>query len=273
MSSLMLPSLALRRAHGQLQVQRRWLATFAFKASSTQNTTRTGGARHLLIGLRDPQCVRRFSTTPRVSSARSNAIWRSQNRKKPPAAHQAVPEEHLELASDFHEAISDVDIKNVITLFPELQKRGLIDRTLTWRTAQCLHESFRRHRRLPAHQRVRADSEEMVEFAGRLANAIVKAEVEPDRRGHVHILTFFKEAQAHSEGVKFWTWLEEQSDEHVGIEVYGAAIELLAVQGTPLSELECLYERALQRFPAGFNAYHLSPHAVVPDRNQAIQIK
>ncbi|KAK3074076.1 hypothetical protein LTR53_003788 [Teratosphaeriaceae sp. CCFEE 6253] len=196
-----------------------------------------------------------------------------QNRKKPPAAHQAVPEEHLELASDFHEAISDVDIKTVITLFPELQKRGLIDRTLTWRTAQCLHEAFRRHRRLSPYQRVRADSEEMVAFAGRLTNAIVKAEIEPARRGHLHILTFFKESQAHSEGVKFWTWLEEQGDEYVDRDVYGAAIELLAVQGTPLPELEDLYERALQRFPGGFNAYHLSPHAVVPDRDQAVQIQ
>lgn len=55
--------------------------------------------------------------------------------------------------------------------------------------------------------------------------------------------------------------------------VYGVAIELLAIQGSPAAETEQLFTLALKRFPGSFNEYHLSPDAVVPDRTQPVNIR
>ncbi|KAF2772672.1 hypothetical protein EJ03DRAFT_266525, partial [Teratosphaeria nubilosa] len=43
--------------------------------------------------------------------------------------------------------------------------------------------------------------------------------------------------------------------------------------GAPLVELEALFQKALQRFPGTFNAYHLSHNAIVADREQIVNIK
>ncbi|TKA70155.1 hypothetical protein B0A55_06533 [Friedmanniomyces simplex] len=184
-----------------------------------------------------------------------------------------VEDPDLDFINGFRQAISDVNVQQLIRLFPEAQKRKILDGTLLWRTVQCIHESLRRRRRLFEKEARREAIEELIEFAEQIGNAIRKGELEPDRRAHMHLITVFKESGAQAQGIAFWEWLEGQDDQYVGLDVYGAAIELLAVNGTPLRELEQLYERALQRFPASFNAYHLSPEAVVPDREKAIEIK
>ncbi|KAF1356657.1 hypothetical protein BDV97DRAFT_287021 [Delphinella strobiligena] len=95
----------------------------------------------------------------------------------------------------------------------------------------------------------------------------------PDHIAHLHLLAFYKEARQLDKAYNFWEWLENQDNEYVNPAVYGAAIELLAVQGRPAEETEGLYIQALKRFPGSFNEYHLSPDAVLPDRGQPFNIR
>ncbi|KAK4890319.1 hypothetical protein LTR27_010962 [Elasticomyces elasticus] len=270
---------ALRRAHGQLQSHRQWLTAFASEGCQS-NAIRTIGSR-IPSGLWR-QSSRSISATACVSSIRSNFYWRSRKQyelnknqpqayKRPEAAD--VDDEFIEFNNDFREAINDVDFNTVIKLFPEARERQVLTGTLLWRTVQCVHEGLRRVKRNREDDGRRETIEDLIAFAEQLANAVRKGDLEPDRRAHLHLLAIFKEGGAQAQGIAFWEWLEEQDERYVGLDVYGGAIELLSVYGTPLRELEQMYGRALQRFPASFNAYHLSPEAVVPDRDQAIEIK
>lgn len=94
----------------------------------------------------------------------------------------------------------------------------------------------------------------------------------PSYKAHLHLLSYFREARQFDRGARFWQWLVAQDDTYVNPAVYGVAIELLAVQGSPAAETEDLFSRALQRFPGSFNEYHLSPAAVLPDRTQPVNI-
>ncbi|KAK5115204.1 hypothetical protein LTR85_009962 [Meristemomyces frigidus] len=113
----------------------------------------------------------------------------------------------------------------------------------------------------------------MVAFADMLVKQIKKGSLAPDHRAHMHLLAFYKECGVPDGGVAFWQWLEVQEYAFVSSDVYGSAIELLAVTGAPLVELEEIYEHALERFPGNFNAYHLSPNAILANRNEPTIIK
>ncbi|EMC95847.1 hypothetical protein BAUCODRAFT_34613 [Baudoinia panamericana UAMH 10762] len=186
---------------------------------------------------------------------------------------EAVEDSNLLLTNDLRQAISDVNIKTVIMIFPEALQRRVLDRSLVWRIAQCLHEAFRREKRVARDKARREDTDELIAFTRELVKAIKSSGLLPDRRAHLHLLAIFKESGVRAEGVAFWKWLELQDDQHTDPDVYGAAIELLAVDGASLADLEALYEQALQRFPGSFNAYHLSPNAILTDRDQRTEIK
>ncbi|KAK0322362.1 hypothetical protein LTR82_006815 [Friedmanniomyces endolithicus] len=251
----------LRRAHGQLQGHRRWLSTFVSSGRISNQVWQWN--------------ARQFSATAGAASKGSTLLWlkRKQQQKNRLRVAAPIEDADLEFVTDFQQAISDVDVKQVIKLFPEAQKRRVLHHSLLWRTVQCVHEGLRRQARNGEDEARREATEELIAFAERLCNAIRKGELEPDRRGHLRLIAIFKESGAHAQGIAFWQWLEEQDEQDVGLDVYGSASELLAASGTPLPDLEQLYERALQRFPESFNAYHLSPDAVVPDRDQATEIK
>ncbi|KAK1814917.1 hypothetical protein LTR12_010693 [Friedmanniomyces endolithicus] len=269
---------ALRRAHGELQGHRRWLSTFvSCSRISGQDLHQhaTNITRHTCNHSVWQRNFRQFSATAGAASKGSTLLWLKRKQQQKNRLRVAAPIEDVDLdfINEFQQAISDVDVKQVIKLFPEAQKRRVLHHSLLWRTVQCVHEGLRRQARNGEDQARREATEELIAFAERLCNAIRKGELEPDRRGHMRLIAIFKESGAHAQGIAFWQWLEEQDEQYVGLDVYGSAIELLAASGTPLQDLEQLYERALQRFPESFNAYHLSPDAVVPNRDQATEIK
>ncbi|KAK0255086.1 hypothetical protein B0A54_11260 [Friedmanniomyces endolithicus] len=269
---------ALRRAHGQLQGHRTWLSTFVSCgriSGQDLHQHATNITRHTCDHSVWQWNVRHFSATAGAASKGSTLLWLKRKQQQKNRLRVAAPIEDAdqEFVNDFQQAISDVDVKQVIKLFPEAQKRRVLHHSLLWRTVQCMHEGLRRHARSGEDEARREAIEEIVGFTERMCNTIRKGELEPDRRGHLRLIAIFKESGAHAQGIAFWQWLEEQDEQYVGLDVYGSAIELLAASGTPLPDLEQLYERALQRFPESFNAYHLSPDAVVPDRNQATEIK
>ena len=79
-----------------------------------------------------------------------------------------------------------------------------------------------------------------LEFAETLVRDIKRGVIASGGKVHVHLIGIFKESGSHDTGVQYWKWLVEQDEEQVDVDCYGAAIELLAVSGTPLADLEKL---------------------------------
>ncbi|KAK4574106.1 hypothetical protein LTR86_001867 [Recurvomyces mirabilis] len=266
--------LALRRAQWQLQAHRQWLRTFATIRSRIRPAIE-GHPKICLLHHHDGhQHERHFSLTKTTLGKKTAGVRRSKAKK---AAEEDTKESsELDLLNDLRQAVQDLDINAIIDLFPHAKVNKLVDRNLVWRLSQCLHESLRRVRSKNGDDQARrAATDDLVQFAKVLVRSIVKEELEPDRRAHVHLLAFFKESGALDQGITFWSWLQQRDSEYVDADVYGAAIELLAVNGAPLSELEGLYTKALEQLSSAgnFSSYHLSPDAMVPDREAPITIK
>ncbi|KAK5115707.1 hypothetical protein LTR62_000796 [Meristemomyces frigidus] len=264
-------NLSLRR--GQWRLQSHWQWFRCFGATEVVLATSPGRNRSRLTDLQSGhhQYVRHFSGSITASASKTAHVKRI--RARAAAAVATKENSELDLLNDFRHAIEEVDINAVIDLFPHAKVNKIIDRNLTWRIAQCLHQSLRQSRSLKGDdQSKRAATDRLVDFARDLVRSLVKGELVPDRRAHVHLLATFKEAGALDQGVTFWAWLQKQGDEYVSAEVYGAAIELLAVNGAPLEEMEELFKRGLESSSSLFNSYHLSPDAMVPDRDQHINI-
>ena len=135
--------------------------------------------------------------------------------------------------------------------------------------AQALHTALRRER---PDSKGNRDLTHLLTLAEILVTDLQANKLPPNHVAHLHLLAFYKEAQHLDKGSDFWDWLVEQDDSYLSPAVYGAAIELRAVQGRPADETEHLYTQALQRFPGSFNEYHLSDNAVLSDRDQPIHI-
>lgn len=114
----------------------------------------------------------------------------------------------------------------------------------------------------------------LLEFTDRVIEDLRTGAVPPHHAANLHLLSFLKEAGHFDRAVRFWEWLKQKSNDFVDAAVYGAAIELLTMQGkADLAELEAVYAEGLRRFPGNFAQYHLSPEAMVPDRGRPVEIK
>ncbi|KAK5138056.1 hypothetical protein LTR08_005854 [Meristemomyces frigidus] len=254
----------LRRTHVELQAHRQWLKTFSARSyhSGACHSGPHVRAERRSLGLQSRSYA---YITPRHVRKRlqKESILGSQAQLDPKEAAS------VRLEEDLAQAITDVDVKGVIAAFGQITDHKRLDRTVTWRICQCLHQGLREQSRMryqTAAHTYREDNEEKVIFAKSLAKRIRKGDLAPDHRAHMHLLSFFKEAGVQDAAVEFWQWLELQDDTYVSCDVYGSAIELLAIAGAPLAELETLFHRALERFPGTFHAYHLSPNAILSNR-------
>ena len=199
-------------------------------------------------------------TTQRFASSRSFA---TNVRSRKGKVKSESPSEYPVLLK-LRQAVDDVRIKDVAKLYSSLKHKSIFGKSDFKKIAQCLHHCLRSEKRSTDAKKRREDLEELLAFAERLVDDVVKGNLYPNRQAHVHLIGFFKESGVRDAGVRFWKWLEQQEDQYVNEDVYGAAIELLAVNGSSLAELEDLYQQALNRFPGNFSAYHLSPEAIVP---------
>ncbi|KAI9843819.1 MAG: hypothetical protein M1837_006079 [Sclerophora amabilis] len=86
----------------------------------------------------------------------------------------------------------------------------------------------------------------------------------------VHLLSYYRESGHYDAGLKLWAWLARQDASYTDARTHGAAIELLAYYGEALENLEEMFTQALRLFPGDFVEYHLSRHAILPDRSKAI---
>jgi len=284
---LMLASV-LHRSRCQLQAHQSWLAAFQLSRTWPLPVRGLNGSPERFAAQcadnQRAQSVRTFSSTT-TRNAKQGAKRLPYKRVKVGSSDRTLVEPHLSPTEhrllDFVEAIENVDIKAVITRYRALHDnpsdKQVLEREHVWRLTQCLHEALRREKRSARdssrRQERRRESEELVEFAEQLVKDIKRDRLPPDHRSHVHLLAIFKESGVRDAGVRFWGWLRSQDERYVNADIYGVAIELLATDGVALPELEGLFQEALTRFPDNFHAYHLSPEAIVPDREQPTTVK
>lgn len=178
-------------------------------------------------------------------------------------------------------AVREYDITRAIEAYKTLPEKKPLEAFQVYSLIQCLHQCIRVELRKPGNQtpqrsqRSQASQQaldEMVEFAMHLAKDIRNRRLQSPPPAHVHLMAAFKESGNRSEGLEFWHWLEKQDDVHVDVNCYAVAIDMLAKENTALEDLEDLYSRALARFPGTFSAYHLSPNAILPDREAPLGI-
>ena len=274
-------SLTVRRAQVDLVVHRSWLRTFL-----VESQVRKDYHNQAQDIVNRPQRRTFFNSTQAQDAASQPLrIRRTKNRKPPskpwsergfPKPEPLTPTEKL--IASLHDAIESESVDHVITAYRALSSESLSQLThgTTFRLAQFLHEALRKSRR-PGKgdaSSTREEIERLVAFAEIIVLAIRKETLPASTRAHVHLLSLFKEAGTLDAGVNFWKFLELQDDSYVNADVYGAAIELLAVAGSSLPELEMLYQQALTRCPGNaFASYHLSPSAILPSRTAATNIK
>ncbi|KAF7197480.1 hypothetical protein HII31_01290 [Pseudocercospora fuligena] len=176
----------------------------------------------------------------------------------------------LSTRTDLLQAVDERRTKDVIRLYNELpEKRPLAEGDFA-SIAQWIHQAlrFENQARARNEKTKREDTDEIIAFVDQLVKDIRQGNIVPSVKANQHILGIYKESGTLDAGKKFWSWLEGQDDSQVQAQTYALAIELLAIAGDPLDEMEALYGRALIRFPGTFHAYHLSPEAILQDREQ-----
>ena len=152
-------------------------------------------------------------------------------------------------------------------LYPAAVAQSLLTAADGADVARLLHNSYR------AASNKRESVAALDRFADTLMEDLQKQELPPSPATCMHIISFLKEAKLLGKARQFWSWVVEQDESLVDAKVYSAAIEMMAVDGEPLASLEALYLEALRRFPGPFVEYHLSPHAVLADRNGSMTLK
>ncbi|CAI6335154.1 unnamed protein product [Periconia digitata] len=157
------------------------------------------------------------------------------------------------------------NIQAVMDLYPTLLESRSLHVTSKLRIAEAIHTVVRN---LPPSSPALKG---IFPFLQRMVEDIKSGKLPPDAYAHVHLLGAFKSFQKYEEGFAFWQWLAKQDDTYVSQAVYGAAIELMAYGNIgALSDLEGIYMDGLKRFPGTFAEYHLSPNAIVPNRDQNV---
>ncbi|CZT14173.1 uncharacterized protein RCC_00147 [Ramularia collo-cygni] len=278
----------LRRVQVELQSHRKWLKTFHAgsvdhhgRAEAASSTSRSFSSSHGYTyrygQTQDPAPAPEQTryVSPAKQRKQERKINRQLGRSQSHSKERTVNLGALATRSELFEAVDRTDIVGVMSAYHRLPEKKPLSSDDFYKVAQCAHQALRLENQKPPHTKRREETEQIVAFAELLARDIGRGDLVPSTAAHVHLMGLFKESGAKDAGLKFWNWLQTQdwSDEHVSAEVYAVAVDFLAVNGFPLEDLEDLYQRALVRFPGSFNAYHLSPEAIVSDREKAISIK
>lgn len=259
----------LLKANLELQSHRTWLRSFVLRTRCCDAVSRSFSYQVLP---KDGPYSERRPLPPQHSRRTPIGTAHFATKRLKVEKNVKLDQSYL-ILTDLRQAVQDLHIQRVATLFNSLSNKSVIKPNDFRIIAQCLHYSLRAEKRSADTKTRREQTEELVAFAEALVKDVIEGKFAPHCQAHVHLLGFFKESGVRDAGVRFWQWLEMQDDRYVSPDVYGAAIELLAVNGAPLSEMESLYLHALNRFPGNFSAYHLSPDAIVPDRAQATTLK
>ncbi|SMY25747.1 unnamed protein product [Zymoseptoria tritici ST99CH_1A5] len=293
----------LRRAQLDLQCHRLWLRSFSSAHSPGAKSVRAQFTldRHKGItrplrkdGLEelsergwkkgwqngstdDPPKIAKSPAQQRKRERKINRVLGAKLRDAPES--RILKLEALGAHGELLDAVSKEDIKGVIQAYSSLPEKKPLSSEDFHAVAQCTHACLRflNLEYLAPHlkdsKKGQYDTSDIVAFAERLAEDIRRGYLVPNTAAHLHLLGIFRESKSLAAGEKFWRWLQTQDDSHVSTGVYGAAIEIFAMAGRPLQDCEKLYDEALARFPGSFFAYHLSPNAILPDREKPMELK
>ncbi|KAM3414158.1 hypothetical protein BST61_g10816 [Cercospora zeina] len=286
-------SFQLRRGQVELRAHRNWLKAFRS----------TDGAKGLRNASTAPASERHGENKPRFSpiararqkaeadhrrlrdgqqripAEASKSISDAQQRKRErwegrrSSRVETVELKALGVRQDLLEAVAQSDTRAVFRLYNELPEMRPLSEKDFLAIAFLTLRALRSELQSPTDQQSANMQQEIVAFAETLAKDIRRGNIVPSRVAHSHLLSVFHESGHIDSAIKFWTWLEKQDDQHNGIETYTVAMRVLGEHGIPLEELESLYSRALARFPGTFSAYHLSPNAILPDRDANTDMK
>ncbi|CAK4032207.1 Hypothetical predicted protein [Lecanosticta acicola] len=260
----------LQRAQLELSFHRAWLTSFTgrcilptrrYASTDLDPISRLSGQRTSQKPKRTEKGTVKAAVKRKVK-LRNQAFGVSQEVSK-------LPDAVGELLS----AIEDYNINSVIAAYKALPESKPLTGDQTRALAQCVHECIRREFLFKDERaRRRGEVDRLVQMGMRMVQDIRKGRLEPNVPAHVHLLGMFKESNSRDAGMEFWQWLETQDEDYVNLDCYAVAIDILAVNGAPLAELEELYQNALARFPGTFSAYHLAPNAIISDREREINI-
>lgn len=258
----------LSRARRELQAHRSWLRTFSLRSNASS-----------------------FSTTAQKQDGPT--IRKTFKRPNDSLPHRPRPKgkkwQHIqELKKERETSIADPQVAaaqgQIVTACKESNfdaamdaYRTIPDKTLLY--SPVLHKltqgmAFWAKLQLSVNKKEQDQerSEKLQQYAEELVRDIRNKSLGPRATASSHLLQFFTANRAWDVGTKFWKWLEAQEDEYVNDSVYGAAISLRAAQDAKLEDLETLYQQGLARFSHGFAEYHLSPGAIVPNRDSWYQL-
>ncbi|KAK7609654.1 hypothetical protein JOL62DRAFT_578252 [Phyllosticta paracitricarpa] len=213
-----------------------------------------------------PRAVTRLqsfhSGPPNWSVFKSNGVRRP---KVPPLYEQAPElEEFKQLATMARDTGKGLD--KVVDQYARMAENRLIHSGTTTLLAQMIHTRFRL---LGPDMTKTAATMRFFNFADRLVEDLHADKIWPSPIATLRLISMAKEAKDIQRGKAYWAKLVEKEGA-TDSGAYGSYIELLAEEGkVPLSDLEALYQEALDRNPETFAAYHLSHNAILPDRRTA----
>nr|POE78014.1 hypothetical protein CFP56_09655 [Quercus suber] len=252
-------SLSLRRTQAELHSHRHWLRTFASAITVGKRPRNWTAAKVPCLGLHS----RGAAAGPAAAGLK---IRRTTSRD---VQRQNEANEDL---NRLGEAFRTRDIGYVTKYYTNLspKQRNALPPAVIVRTAKTLSSALSRERRQARDTGREEDVEELIVFAQRLVSDWRAGNIVPVPIAVGRVLEFLQETGERDAGIEFWQWIRQQDPEKgfADANVYGSAIDLLAVNGTSLADLETLFLEALERYPGDYLAYHLSPTAIVPDREQ-----
>ena len=150
--------------------------------------------------------------------------------------------------------------------YPRLVAEKALGDEETELLAKAFHRTVRELNRAPNSQ-----SSPALGRLGRrldvLSSDVQRGKLPSRPEANLHILSALKEAGHLIRGHKFGTWLRHQGEQQTDQMVWGAALEQLAAEGRPQSEIETTYQDGLWRFGRN-SAYHMAPNAVLQDRSR-----
>ncbi|KAK8437642.1 hypothetical protein IWX49DRAFT_587315 [Phyllosticta citricarpa] len=157
-------------------------------------------------------------------------------------------------------------LDKVVDQYARMAENRLIHSGTTTLLAQMIHTRFRL---LGPDMTKTAATMRFFNFADRLVEDLHADKIWPSPIATLRLISMAKEAKDIQRGKAYWAKLVEKEGA-TDSGAYGSYIELLAEEGkVPLSDLEALYQEALDRNPETFAAYHLSHNAILPDRRTA----
>ena len=206
----------------------------------------------------------------RPGDKRPNKIYETRRRvagleNRSSSQPNQLEEEKLQKLLNFRERLLSNDVGSTLRSLPAVIQDRLLEPADTIEISKQIHFQYR--------QKHLRDDDDLKKLANTFVKHIRSGEVPPSPRANLHMISYFKESKQYDAGIEFWNWTVQQDDQYVDLSTYGAAIELLASYGSSLAYCEEIYIHGLKRFPSNFNAYHLSPGAVLRDRSQHVDLK